>query len=43
MTEPKGQLARYAFGYPNKKPDRYFWVPLILMVLYVLYKGVTIQ
>lgn len=40
--EPRGELARYAFGYSDKKPGWAFWVILVIMVVYILYNGVTI-
>lgn len=39
--EPHGELARYAFGYTDKKPGATFWVPLGLMVAYILYNLVS--
>lgn len=34
---PKGPLARYAFGYTDKKPGLSFWLIHIAMVAFVLY------
>lgn len=39
--EPRGELARYAFGYSDKKPGVAFWVILAMMIAYVLYNTVT--
>ncbi len=36
MTEPKSQFTRYAFGYSDQKPDRYFWIALGFAVAVVL-------
>lgn len=40
-NEPQGELSRYAFGYSDKKPGWTFWVPLALMVVYILYNAVS--
>ncbi len=37
MKEPKGELARYAFGYSNKKPGWTYWGILIGMVTFIIY------
>jgi hypothetical protein len=40
--EPKGELARYAFGYSDKKPGWLFWaihVGMIAFILWVLLHG----
>lgn len=38
MTEgPKSEWARYAFGYSDKKPGRWFWIIHGLMIAYVVY------
>ena len=34
--EPRGELARYAFGYSDKKPGWSFWLILAGMVLFIL-------
>jgi hypothetical protein len=36
-TEPKGELARYAFGYSDKKPGPAFWIIHAAMIAYVLF------
>jgi hypothetical protein len=41
--EPRSELARYAFGYSDKKPGRTFWVSLTIMVVYILYKAISIH
>lgn len=38
MEEPKGELARYAFGYSDEKPGAAFWIILVIMTGYVMYK-----
>lgn len=40
--EPRSTLARYAYGYSDKKPGWVFWLILVGMVVYVLYSSVTI-
>jgi hypothetical protein len=35
--EPKGELARYAFGYSDKKPGATFWIIHGLMIAYIVY------
>lgn len=34
--QPRSQLARYAFGYSDKKPSKSFWIIHALMLVYVL-------
>ena len=34
--EPRSELARYTFGYSNKKPGKLFWIIHILMVIFVI-------
>lgn len=34
--EPQGELARYAFGYSDKKPGLAFWIIHALMILFIL-------
>lgn len=41
FKEPRGELARYAFGYSDKKPGLAFWLILAAMVAFILYNGVT--
>ncbi len=36
-SEPKSELARYAFGYSDKKPGWSYWIILFAMVLFVLW------
>jgi hypothetical protein len=36
--EPKSELARYAFGYTDKKPSLSFWIITAGMTLYVVAK-----
>jgi hypothetical protein len=35
--EPKGELARYAFGYSDKKPSLLFWVIHAAMLAFVVW------
>lgn len=35
--EPHGELARYAFGYSDKKPSRVWWAIHIAMVMFILW------
>lgn len=35
--EPRGELARYAFGYSDKKPGRAWWVMHLGMIAFVIY------
>lgn len=37
MKEPRGELARYAFGYSDKKPGWAFWIIHVLMVTYIIW------
>ena len=37
MSEPRGELARYAFGYSDRKPGWLFWVIHLAMVAFVLW------
>lgn len=41
--EPRGELARYAFGYSDRKPGVVWWLILIIMILYILYNLVEIH
>lgn len=43
MKEPRGELARYAFGYSDKKPGWAFWVIHAAMFAFVLYNFVEIR
>jgi len=36
-TEPKGELARYAFGYSDKKPGPAFWIIHAAMIVFLLF------
>ena len=36
--EPKGELARYAFGYSDKKPGKAWWIIHGVMVVFVVAK-----
>jgi hypothetical protein len=40
-NEPKGELARYAYGFSDKKPSRLFWIIHIAMVIYILWYGIA--
>lgn len=35
--EPRGELARYAFGCSDKKPGLAAWLVLVSMLVYVIY------
>jgi hypothetical protein len=35
--EPRGELARYAFGYSDKKPSMWFWVIHAAMLAFVVW------
>lgn len=35
-NEPKSDIARYAFGYSDKKPGKLFWIIHIAMVVFIL-------
>jgi hypothetical protein len=37
MSEPRSELARYAFGYSDKKPGWLFWLIQLGMVAFVLW------
>ena len=37
MSEPRSELARYAFGYSDKKPGWLFWLIHVAMVAFVLW------
>jgi hypothetical protein len=37
MSEPRSELARYAFGYSDKKPGWLFWLIHLAMVAFVLW------
>jgi hypothetical protein len=41
-NEPKSEMARYAFGYSDKKPSKSYWVILAIMVLFSLSQMVSI-
>ena len=41
-NEPQSDLARYAFGYSDKKPGKVFWAIHVVLILYVLYKFLNI-
>lgn len=34
---PKSDLARYAFGYSDKKPGKSFWIIHLILVLIILF------
>lgn len=38
MSEPRGELACYAFGYSDKKPGVAWWLIHISMAAFVVYK-----
>jgi hypothetical protein len=40
--EPQGELARYAFGYSDKKPSLRWWIIQAIMVAVALYSCVSI-
>ena len=40
---PLSEWARYAYGYSDKKPGWTSWAPLAIMVIYVVWKMVTIR
>lgn len=40
--EPKSELARYAFGYSDKKPSKAFWIIHIIMVIFIIINFVKI-
>jgi hypothetical protein len=35
VSEPRGELARYAFGYSDKKPGWLFWLIHLAMVAFI--------
>lgn len=35
--EPRGELARYAFGYSDKKPGWFWWIIHLMMVAFILW------
>lgn len=37
MSEPKGELARYAFGYSDKKPGWLFWLIHLAMISFIVW------
>lgn len=39
---PRSELARYAFGYSDKKPGLAYWLIIAGMVLYILCNLVTV-
>lgn len=39
---PKGELARYAYGFSNRKPGWSFWIIIAGMVAFVLYNAIRI-
>lgn len=41
--EPRGPLARYAFGYNDQKPGKLWWAIHIGMVAFVIYHFVKIS
>jgi len=41
--EPKGELARYAYGYSDQKPGKLWWAINIAMVAFVIYKFWSLQ
>jgi hypothetical protein len=36
--EPRSELARYAFGYSDKKPGKAFWIIHFLMVIFIFFQ-----
>lgn len=40
--EPRGELARYAFGYSNRRPGRVWWIMHGIMVAVVVWHMVRI-
>ena len=40
---PRSELARYAFGYSDRKPSRSFWLIFAGMVLFVLLQLLVIS
>ena len=43
FEEPKGELARYAFGYSDKKPGWLFWAIHAAMLAFVLWRMFYVQ
>ena len=43
MKEPKSELARYAFGYSDKKPSKTFWIIFAIIVGIVIWKVFSIE
>lgn len=41
--EPKSELARYAFGYSDKKPGKSYWIILGLMVVFCVTQIVSLS
>lgn len=41
--EPRSELARYAFGYSDRKPTLAYWLIHAGMIAYVAYKLVTLK
>lgn len=42
MKEPRSELARYAYGYSDKKPGKVFWLIHLGMIAYVVYNMVKV-
>jgi hypothetical protein len=42
MDEPKGELARYAFGYSDRKPSVTWWVIQIIIIAVALYGCIAV-
>jgi hypothetical protein len=40
-NEPRGQLARYAFGYSDRKPGATWWLIFAAMVAFIVYNAVS--
>lgn len=38
--EPKSELARYAFGYSDKKPGWLFWAIHAAMIAYIVFSAI---
>lgn len=47
MTErdrgPRSEWARYAYGYSDKKPGKFFWIIHCGMIALILYNIFTVQ
>lgn len=41
--EPRGELARYAFGYSDKKPGLAWWLIHGAMIVFVVAKMVSLR